>query len=463
VRVASSIRVIPCRSIIAIFGIVLLVALHCVAQKPKPKQQRGLTDDNVKSDGQLSLGSYFALVIGNNDYRYVPKLKTAVSDAKAVAQTLQDNFGFARYISANADVLAKRPPITSLLLLNATRSDIIQALNYYRRNLPENSSLLIYYAGHGHKDRGGTERAYWLPVDADNDNDVNWISASTITEEISAIRSPHVLVISDSCYSGELTRNAPIAILPSERNAYLRRMLESPSRTLMASGRDEPVADTGTGGHSKFAYVLLESLRRIEEDRFTAGDLFQRYIQSWVAGGSNQVPQYSIIQNSGHAYGDFVFARSRKTWLGSPLPGPGPDTVTKPASELDGTTTASTSTTGPITHYTEADNNAIKDVLLRYQEAYNMRDAEALWKVWPNPTPKTKQAIEAAFIGASSIKMNLQLGTPEVSADGLNATVRGQFSQQYISRVAGAQPLRQDDIKFTLSKNNGQWTIAEIK
>src|SRR5262249_40374755 len=31
-----------------------------------------------------------------------------------------------------------------------------------------------------------------------------------------------------------------------------------------------------------------------------------------VAGNSNQVPQYTVIPDSGHAYGDFVFSRSGK-------------------------------------------------------------------------------------------------------------------------------------------------------
>ena len=53
----------------------------------------------------------------------------------------------------------------------------------------------------------------------------------------------------------------------------------------------------------------------MDEEKFTAGDLFQRFIQPWVAGGSSQVPQYSVIQNSGHAYGDFVFSRGGMEYL----------------------------------------------------------------------------------------------------------------------------------------------------
>jgi len=269
------------------------------AQNQSPKRGVQITPDPIQT---LSAGPYYALVIGNNNYQYPqPKLETAVNDASAVANILRELYGFK----------------SAKVLLNATRAEILTALYGYRDTLPEKSSFLIYYAGHGTKD-SRTKKVYWLPVDAEGNNDLNWISASTIIEEISALRSAHVLVISDSCFSGDLTRDVGV---PKETNessqhgAYLRRMMESPSRTLMSSGRDEPVADNGSEGHSKFAYALLKSLQRIDQDEFTAGYLFQNYIQTWVAGSSDQVPQYTIIPNSGHAFGDFVFSRGGKAML----------------------------------------------------------------------------------------------------------------------------------------------------
>src|SRR5262245_51716625 len=113
--------------------------------KPKPKKtekttrgtsQRGVTATDSPAESAASVGPYYALVIGINNYRTpVPKLKTAVFDAKEVAKLLQDGYKFSG----------------TKLLLNPTRKDIIIALNEYRR-LPAKSNLLIYYAGHGQKD-----------------------------------------------------------------------------------------------------------------------------------------------------------------------------------------------------------------------------------------------------------------------------------------------------------------------
>jgi len=240
----------------------------------------------------LATGPYYALVIGNNNYHYLHKLQTAVNDANAIAQLLRERYGF-----------------QTKILLDATRQQILDAIVEYRKDLPAGSNLLIYYAGHGHHDRDSDE-SYWLPVDAQSDSNANWISADDITRDIKAMSlAEHVLVISDSCYSGYLTRDADAAIDPSEQNAYLEKMMKSKSRTLMSSGGDEPVADGGAPGHSVFASVILESLSQIDQNDFTASYLFQRYVQPAVGGKSGQLPQYNVILNSGHAYGDFVFAR----------------------------------------------------------------------------------------------------------------------------------------------------------
>ena len=81
----------------------------------------------------------------------------------------------------------------------------------------------------------------------------------------------------------------------------------------MSSGASEPVADEGGSGHSVFARALLNALRNDDlGEAFTASDLFQKYIRQTVIGASKQSPQYEIIPESGHDYGEFVFFRTKK-------------------------------------------------------------------------------------------------------------------------------------------------------
>ena len=92
------------------------------------------------------------------------------------------------------------------------------------------------------------------------------------------------------------------------------------SRTLMASGSDEPVSDAGSRGHSVFADQLLQAMQSPSEKSFTADDLFVA-IRKSVLARSGQSPQYtslrdSIRSSSNLDSGDFVF--NLKTAAGHP-------------------------------------------------------------------------------------------------------------------------------------------------
>ena len=126
-------------------------------------------------------GRYHALVIGNNDYAYLPKLETAISDAAATAELLRSKYGF---------------EVT--LLLNAKRETILEAVNRLRAELTNKDRLLIYYAGHGEYDRE-TDTGYWLPVDAKPEDDTKWIANDSLTRHLRAMTALHVMVVADSC------------------------------------------------------------------------------------------------------------------------------------------------------------------------------------------------------------------------------------------------------------------------
>jgi uncharacterized caspase-like protein len=271
----------------------LLLLLLCATLlvPPGARTQEGGRGLAVGAQQGGKAAPFYALVIGNNVYQKVSHLQTAESDARAVEETLRESYGF-----------------RTKLLLNATRQQIIAALNSYRRELDADSNLLIYYAGHGVNDKE-IDRAYWLPVDAEPDDNSNWISADDITSNIRGVPARHVLIISDSCYSGTLTGGLGISATgSSEREQFLRRVAAGRSRTLMATGGDAPVADDGDS-HSVFAAALLRGLREIGDARFTAFELFAAYVVEPVASRTAQTPVYKPLPNSGHEGGDFVFTR----------------------------------------------------------------------------------------------------------------------------------------------------------
>ena len=251
------------------------------AAQPAP-QQAALPPELAN----LDYGTYHALVIGNDMYRTLPHLGTAVGDAEAVAKELERNYHF-----------------NVRLLTNATEEDIIGALTDMRRDLGWNDNLLIYYAGHGWYDQDA-EQGYWLPVDASEDNQAHWISNADITNALKALKAKHILVVADSCYSGTLARSANISVRGVD---YIERIVKKKARTVLTSGGLEPVQDAGGAGHSVFAHAFLEALD--ENDGVIDGQELFRRLRDPVVANAPQTPEYGEIRGAGHDGGDFIFVR----------------------------------------------------------------------------------------------------------------------------------------------------------
>lgn len=230
-------------------------------------------------------GRYHALLIGNDGYRNLPKLRSAGADVAAIGAVLRDRYGFA-----------------TTTLENASRDDVLLALERYRRELTPRDNLLIYYAGHGWLDEDADE-GYWLPVDATEDSSINWIPNATLTSSFKAIRAKHVLVVADSCYSGKLTRG--IKVRATQPPDYIARMAEKRARMVISSGGLEPVLDGGRGKHSVFAGAFLDALRE-NDGVIDTTSLFSK-IRRDVMLHAEQTPELADIRKSGHEGGDFLF------------------------------------------------------------------------------------------------------------------------------------------------------------
>lgn len=256
---------------------------------PPPKKT------NQLSWKKLNFGRYHALIIGNNDYKKVPSLDTPINDAKAVAQVLKQHYKFD----------------STQLLLNATRYEILSALNKLRSELTEDDNLIIYYAGHGELDKTNM-RGHWLPVDADADNTANWISTVAITDILNSMTAKHVMIVSDSCYSGAMTRSSLARIdagtTTPKKQQWLKAMLKTRSRTVLTSGGLKPVMDGGGGKHSVFAKAFLEALRS-NTGLLEGQDLYREVSGNIISiaseYGIDQVPEYAPIRHAGHESGEF--------------------------------------------------------------------------------------------------------------------------------------------------------------
>jgi len=256
----------------------------------------GGSSRSARSFGSIDFGSYHALVIGNNQYKHFPSLRSAVQDARQAADILSHKYGF-----------------QTTTLIDATRYDMLSALNTLRERLTKKDNLLIYYAGHGELDRVNL-RGHWLPVDAEPNNTANWISNTAVTDILNTTSAKHVLVVADSCYSGSLTRSS-LARLDAEMSdevsaRWLKVMAKTRSRTVLTSGGLQPVLDEGDGRHSVFANAFLRVLDQndsiLEAYKLYRG-LAKEVQQSAAEFGVDQIPEYAPIRHGGHEAGEFFF------------------------------------------------------------------------------------------------------------------------------------------------------------
>jgi hypothetical protein len=237
----------------------------------------------------IDFGRYHALVIGIDSYKHLPRLETARNDARAIAAILRDHYDF-----------------KVRLLTDASREQIMEALDEYRERLGTYDNLLIYYAGHGWLDKEA-DQGFWLPVDARAERRSQWLSNDTVRDAAKAMKAKHLLVVADSCFSGTLTRS--FVVPPIRDEDYLKRMAGKKARLAIASGGLEPVADSTGGGHSPFAQTLVNILK--DNQGVMDGTTLFGELRRPVAVNADQTPEFADIRRAGHDGGDFLFVRRR--------------------------------------------------------------------------------------------------------------------------------------------------------
>ena len=199
---------------------------------------------NLRHDSG-KLGDYRALIIGIDDYEdeRIPDLKTAVNDARSMAGLLREKYGFR---------------VELMLDQEATKAAIYNKLRSLAAATKPDDSLLIYYAGHGDLDKQYND-GWWIPVDARAGDPLTYLDNVQVQKAMRNMTARHVLLISDSCYSGTLFGRA--RAMPSViADQYYLNLYNEKSRWGMTSGNKTPVSDRGTEGHSIFAIPVAQGV-----------------------------------------------------------------------------------------------------------------------------------------------------------------------------------------------------------
>ena len=296
------------RSIIS----VILLSLACGTLQAESRgiglqlQKKTAPISVLNASGQA--GVYRALVIGNNEYMDSQgvwhSLKTAQNDARAIADLLSESYGF-------SDVK---------LLENASRKELLNAMESLSRRVMSNDNVLIYYAGHGFLDEE-TNKGFWVPVDAEGMDNTTFLRHSTVRDEMTTIasRAKHTLLISDSCFSGALLRSGTRGPAPGTADEkYYKKVASKKSVQIMAAGGEEYVDDNyRSSGHSPFTYFLLSELKNNDNPMLSSSELSTN-VKKAVANNVDQVPESGVLQGAGDELGEFIFVKLKVGVKGVP-------------------------------------------------------------------------------------------------------------------------------------------------
>lgn len=252
-------------------------------------QQTVLQDDVIvnNSTNILSNGKYYALIIGNNNYKdpAITSLDEPINDATKLYNVLTTKYTF--------------KPQNVTFLKNASYVQMIEAFDNLSNNITENDNLLVFYAGHGWWD-DKKELGYWLPTDAKQSSTAFWIANSRISDYMSSIETKHTLLIADACFSGSIFKKRAAF---TDAGQAINSLYELPSRTAMTSGNLKEVPDK-----SVFLEYLVKRLDNNTKKYLSSDQLFVSF-RIAVMNNSKTEPQFGTIQNAGDEGGEFIFIR----------------------------------------------------------------------------------------------------------------------------------------------------------
>jgi hypothetical protein len=236
---------------------------------------------------------YHALVVGVGNYEKWPRLQNAIDDAEEVAEKLKE-LGF-----------------EVKLVLDPDHQEMRAALDYMAGNIgrEKDRALLFYYAGRGETQilPDGTKMGFLVPRDCPRiiEDYMGFVSMAISMKDIQAasqkIRSRHVIMLFDSCFS--------ISYFPLLKAVPKNITEESvlPVRQYITSGREDEKIPSDSM-FKRWLFIGLGGDADIDEDGLISGSELGMYLRENVSMDSlkRQNSQYAVSSDSSLSRGDFM-------------------------------------------------------------------------------------------------------------------------------------------------------------
>lgn len=218
-----------------------------------------------------------ALFIGIGKYREekVPPVKYAARDAQVMAKYFENLGGIPK---TNIQVLTDD---------KASKSDIQAYIeDWLPRRVNENSTVFVYYSGHGAPDVKGKE-AYIVPYEGQPDFPSQLYPLRNLYDSLGRLPAKEVVVLLDSCFSGTkgrsvMSEGARPLVMTTDRILPANHKV----RVFAGAAGDQIGSDYDRARHGLFTYYLLRGLRGEADEKkqgvVMLGELY-RYVKTHVS------------------------------------------------------------------------------------------------------------------------------------------------------------------------------------
>lgn len=231
------------------------------------------------------------LLIGIDDYdgTICPTLNNAVFDVSSFGKIMESRYGFTIF--------------KELYNQDATRTAIVETLDFLCDSASQDSDIIIYFAGHGGQ-LAHSKTGYWAAIDYKKISDR--IDNSSVYNSIDGMFARHIILISDSCYSGTFITRTRDNEFPEYS---IETLEETPSRWVLVSGAEKPVSDGKFGKGSPFGIKLCDYLEKNLIPKIPSGWVFEHVCKTVrKITHSKQMPNAAEIDLEANEGGQMVFS-----------------------------------------------------------------------------------------------------------------------------------------------------------
>lgn len=259
--------------------------------------------DSLIPENVYNRSDIYALIIGNQNYRFVSEVPYAIHDARIFKEYCEKTLGI---------------PNENIHLVEDATKQLIQdeEMGWLGDIANRNEKrLIVYYAGHGVPDTKEKNKAYLLPTDVRGTNPQYGIALDDLYSRLGDLAFEQTTVFLDACFSGISRDNESVneGLRGVEIVAEEGELSTGNVVVFSAAQGNETAQGLQEEGHGLFTYYLLKELRESTDGVIFYGNLAdnikrnvsQRALRLKMR--KSQTPSTNASENIGDTWRNMTF------------------------------------------------------------------------------------------------------------------------------------------------------------